>query len=92
MTQDEELIEEFKVEKETKWRSEDEIELQTLKKSILKVSRIVYDEEEPPKRCLAFSKNRKSLAFDIEMVPVVIAAMKKMCPKEFLPKELRGKL
>lgn len=92
MTQDEELIEEFKVQTETKWRSEDEIELQTLKKSILKVARIVYDEEDPPKRCLAFSKNRKSIAFDIEMVPVVIAAMKKMCPKEFLPKELRGKL
>ena len=89
---DDDLIEEFKVKENTKWRSEDELELQTLKKSILKIARIVYDEEDPPKRCLAFSKNRKSIAFDIEMVPVVIAAMKKMCPKEFLPKELRGKL
>jgi len=89
---EEELIEEFRVQTKNKWRSEDDIELQTLKKSILKVARIIYDEEDPPKRCIAFSKNRKSIAFDIEMVPVVIAALKKLCPKEFLPEELRERI
>jgi len=88
---DEDLIKQFSVNDESDWRSEQEEELQTLKKSRLKISRIVYDKEDPPKRCIAISKNRRSVAFDIEMVPVVIAVLKKITPKEFIPEELRNK-
>ena len=86
---EENLIEKFRVKHESKWTSEEEEELETLQKSRLKISRIVYNESDPPKRCIAFSKNRKSIAFDIEMVPVVIATLKKLTPKQFIPEELR---
>jgi len=89
-TKEENLIEKFKVKHESKWKSEEEIELETLQKSRLKISRIVFDEPDKPiKRCIAFSKNRKSVAFDIEMVPVIIATLKKITPKAFIPEELR---
>jgi len=89
-TKDEDIISQFQV-KDNKWRSEEELELETLKKSRLKIARIVFDEEDPPKRCIAFSKNRRSVAFDIEMVPAVIAVLKKLTPNTFLPIELRDK-
>lgn len=89
MTDDEKLIEKFEIKEISKWRSEEEKELKTLQGSILKISRIVFDGEDPPKRCIAFSKNRKSVAFDIEMVPVIIAVMKKITPKAFIPEDLR---
>ena len=86
---EDELIEKFKVKNESRWKPEEEIELETLQKSRLKISRIVFEESDPPKRCIAFSKNRKSVAFDIEMVPVIIATLKKITPKAFIPEELR---
>ena len=86
-----ELIEQYKVKTESKWVAEEEVELETLQKSRLKLSRIVYNESDPPKRCIAFSKNRKSVAFDIEMVPVVISVLKKITPKQFIPEQLRDK-
>jgi len=88
---EEDIISQFQVKDNNKWKSEEEIELETLKKSRLKISRIIFDEEDPPKRCIAFSKNRKNLAFDIEMVPAVIAVLKKLTPNSFLPEELRDK-
>jgi len=88
---DEEIINQFQVKETNKWKSEEELELETLKKSRLKIARIVFDEEDPPKRCIAFSKNRRSIAFDIEMVPAVIAVLKKLTPNSFLPEELRDK-
>lgn len=89
-TKEEDLIAKFKVKHESKWDPEEEIELETLQKSRLKISRIVFDQpDKPVKRCIAFSKNRKSVAFDIEMVPVVIATLKKITPKAFIPEELR---
>ena len=90
-TKDEEIISKFQVKDTNKWKSEEEIELETLKKSHLKIARIVFEEEDPAKRCIAFSKNRKSVAFDIEMVPAVIAVLKKLTPSSFLPEELRDK-
>ena len=87
---DEKLIEKFTPKTSDNWKSEDSVELETLKKSRLLISRIVYDKEDPPKRCIAIEKNRKRVAFDIEMVPVVIAALKKLCPATFLPDELKG--
>jgi len=91
MTKDEDIINQFQVKENSKWKSEEEIELETLKKSRLKIARIVFDEEEPPKRCIAFSKNRRSVAFDLEMVPAVIAVLKKLTPSALLPIELRDK-
>ena len=91
MTKEEDIINQFKVKENSKWKSEQEIELETLKKSRLKIARIVFDEEDPPKRCIAFSKNRRSVAFDLEMVPAVIAVLKKLTPSELLPEELRDK-
>lgn len=87
---DDNLLEKFKKRNTNKWRSEDSVELETLKKSTLLISRIVFDEEDPPKRCIAIEKNRKRVAFDIEMVPVFIAALKKVCPSAFVPEEFRG--
>jgi len=89
--QQDDIISQFQVKDNNKWKSEEELELETLKKSRLKIARIVYDEEDPPKRCIAFSKNRRSVAFDIEMVPAVIAVLKKLTPNSFLPEELRDK-
>lgn len=74
-----------------KWVSEEEILLETIQKSHLKISRILFDKESPPKRCLAFSKNRKSVAFDLEMVPIVVNYMIKMTPLSLIPKEFRTK-
>ena len=86
----ENLIERFKVKNESKWKSEDEIELETLQKSRLKMFRIVFDEEDKPiKRCIAFSKNRKSVAFDIEMIPVVLVSLIQLTPSSFIPEDLK---
>jgi len=90
-TAQDDIITQFQVKDNNKWKSEEELELETLKKSRLKIARIVYSEEDPPKRCIAFSKNRRSVAFDIEMVPAVIAVLKKLTPNSFLPEELRDK-
>jgi len=90
-TKQDDIISQFQVKDNNKWKSEEELELETLKKSRLKIARIVYEEEDPPKRCIAFSKNRRSVAFDIEMVPAVIAVLKKLTPSAFLPEELRDK-
>ena len=90
-SKEDELIDQFKVKSESKWIAEEEIELETLQKSRLKLSRIVYNESDPPKRCIALSKNRKSVAFDIEMIPVVIATLKKITPKQFIPENMRDK-
>ena len=90
MTEENKAIEMFLVKKESKWEAEEEVELQTLQKSVLKLSRIKFIEDDGHiKRCIALSKNRKSVAFDIEMIPAVIAVLKKITPKEFVPAELR---
>lgn len=91
MPTDDKLLDTFKKKPTNKWVSEDSIELETLKKSTLLISRIVFNEGDIPKRCIAIEKNRKRVAFDIEMVPVIIAALRKMCPDEFVPEEFRGK-
>ena len=75
--------------KSNKWVSEDEVVLETIQKSNLKIARIVFDKESPPKRCMAFSKNRKSVAFDLEMVPIVVYYIIKMTPLSLIPKEFR---
>ena len=86
----ENLIERYKVKNESKWKSEEEIELETLQKSRLKISRIVFDEEDKPiKRCIAFSKNRKSVAFDIEMIPVCLVSLIQLTPSSFIPDDLK---
>ena len=85
MTKEEDIINQFQVKENSKWKSEQEIELETLKKSRLKIARIVFDEEDPPKRCIAFSENRRSVAFDLEMVPAVMAVLKKLTPSVLLP-------
>lgn len=87
---DEKILDAFKKKKVNKWVSEASVELETLKKSTLLISRIAYNEEDPPKRCVAIEKNRKRVAFDIEMVPAVIAALRKICPQEFIPEEFRS--
>ena len=89
-TREDNLIDRFKVKHESKWKSEDEIELETLQKSRLRISRIVFDEpDKPVKRCIAFSKNRKSIAFDIEMVPVNLVSIIKLTPATFIPDDLK---
>jgi len=86
----ENLIDRYKVKNESKWKSEEEIELETLQKSRLKISRIVFDEpDKPVKRCIAFSKNRKSVAFDIEMIPVALVSLIKLTPSSFIPDDLK---
>ena len=75
---------------ESKWDVEDSVEIKTLKNSDLSVERIVYRGEDPPKRCIAITKNRRSVAFDLEMVPVIISSLKKVCPDSMLPEELRS--
>lgn len=83
------VVEDHVVSDKVKWRAEDEIVLETIQKAHLKISRIIFDKESPPKRCMAFSKNRKSVAFDLEMVPIVVVYMIKMTPLSLIPKEFR---
>lgn len=84
---DDKVIEEYKIRNESKWNTEDFVEFPTLRSSVLRLSRIVFDEEDPPKRCISISKNRKSIAFDIEMIPLVLSALRKLTPKQFIPEE-----
>ncbi len=72
-----------------KWRAEEEVTLETIHKSHLTIARIIFDKESPPKRCMAISKNRKSVAFDLEMIPTVVFYMIKMTPLSLIPKEFR---
>ena len=90
MTNDDTLLKKFKKQPKNNWVSEESVELETLKKSTLLISRIVFKGEDPEKRCIAIEKNRKRVAFDIEMVPVIIAALRKICPEKFVPEEFRG--
>ena len=82
-------VESHVYEKNVKWVEEDGVTLETVQKAHLRISRIIFDKESPPKRCLAFSKNRKSVAFDLEMVPIVVNYMIKMTPLSLIPKEFR---
>jgi len=82
-------VESHVYEKSVKWVEEDGITLETVQKAHLRISRIIFEKESPPKRCLAFSKNRKSVAFDLEMVPIVVNYMIKMTPLSLIPKEFR---
>jgi hypothetical protein len=84
---EESITERVKVKEDSRWREEESQILETIQKAHLRIARIIYDKEEPPKRCLAFSKNRKSIAVDIEMVPVIINYMVKMTPQYLIPKE-----
>jgi hypothetical protein len=76
---------------DNRWREEESVVLETIQKAHLRVSRIIYEKEEPPKRCIAFSKNRKSIAIDIEMAAVLVNYIVKMVPKNFIPKEFMTK-
>jgi len=82
-------VESHVYEKSVKWVEEDGVTLETVQKAHLRISRIIFNKESPPKRCLAFSKNRKSVAFDLEMVPIVVNYMIKMTPLSLIPKEFR---
>lgn len=82
-------VESHVYEKSVKWVEEDGVTLETVQKAHLRISRIIFEKESPPKRCLAFSKNRKSVAFDLEMVPIVVNYMIKMTPLSLIPKEFR---
>ena len=84
-----EAIDTHIVKDKAKWVSEEEITLETIQKAHLTISRIIFDKESPPKRCIAFSKNRKSVAFDLEMIPIVVYYMIKMTPLSLIPKEFR---
>src|SRR3990172_10487650 len=86
------LLEKFEIKENTEWKQEEKVQLRTIRNSILEISRLVYDKEEPPKRCIAFSKNRRSVAFDVEMVPVIILSMLKITPEQFVPEEFRPTL
>ncbi len=88
MSGDNDAVETHLVDK-VKWTSEDEVTLETIQKAHLKIARIIFEKESPPKRCLSFSKNRKSVAFDLEMVPIVVNYMIKMTPLSLIPKEFR---
>jgi len=84
---EEDITQKMIVRDDNKWEEEDQITLETIQKAHLKIARIIFSKENPPKRCIAFSKNRKSVAFDIEMVPVIINYLVKMTPEAFIPKE-----
>ena len=89
MSDGNDAIETRVIKDEVKWVAEEEITLETIQKAHLKISRIIFDKESPPKRCMAFSKNRKSVAFDLEMIPIVVYYMIKMTPLSLIPKEFR---
>jgi hypothetical protein len=79
------IVDSYTIKKDNKWKDEESREIPTLRNSILKITRIIYDGENPPKRCLALSKNRRTLAFDIELVPIVLATMIVLTPEELIP-------
>lgn len=83
------LIESYAVKSENSWIDEEVKKIKTINNSVLKIARIVFKDSDPQKRCLAFSKNRKSLAFDLEMVPLVIVMMANLTPETAVPEEFR---
>jgi hypothetical protein len=84
---EEKITEKLVVKEDKRWTEEWSTVLETIQKAHLRIARIIYSKESPPKRCLAFSKNRKSVAWDIEMAPVIVNYIVKAAPKEFIPKE-----
>ena len=91
MNEEKPITERVKLKEDTRWREEEHVVLETIQKAHLRIARIIYEKEDPPKRCIAFSKNRKSIAIDIEMVPVLVNYLIKMTPKHLVPPEFMTK-
>jgi len=70
------------------WVVEKSIEFPTLMGKILTVNRIKYNgkfaKKENPKRCVSITKNKKSVAWDIELSAAVAAAVRQLS-KDFIP-------
>ena len=78
-------IDKFK--KSDDWIEESHVDLETLQKKTLHLSRIVYvgkNKTDTPKRCLSITKAGKSVAFDIEMCKAVAAVLHEL-GDEFVP-------
>ncbi len=76
-----------KYKKKDDWLPEESIDLETLQKKTLHISRIIYvgkNKTDIPKRCLSITKAGKSVAFDIEMAKAVAAVLHKL-GDEYVP-------
>jgi len=74
------------------WLEEKSIEFDTVMGKKLKINRILYvgkyADPAKPKRCISITKNRKSVAWDIENSRAVEAAIR-VLSKGYIPKELQ---
>ncbi len=74
------MEDEFRI-KKNYWKEEDHIDMLTLQKKIMHVSRIIFvpvDDKlkgNPDKRCISITKGGHSVAFDIEMAKSVASAI-----------------
>jgi hypothetical protein len=87
MNEEKPITEKLVVKQDTRWSEEEAVVLETIQKAHLRLARIIYEKANPPKRCIAISKNRKSIAWDIEMAPVIVNYIVKMTPKHLIPAE-----